>query len=131
MRCAVAESNVDDIKISVSNDERRDRVDVENLEDEPRHTMMRLLRKKALHMSTRLTHSLKKRGKRKVNCRVPRIAIEDVRDAEEELAVSSFWEVLFARGLLPLRHDDYRTMLRLISDETGSYWCFQLSNASW
>jgi hypothetical protein len=77
---------------------------------------MRSLRKKALHASTRLTHSLKKRGKRKVDCRVPRIAIEDVRDAEEEQAVSSFREVLFARSLLPERHDDYHMMLRLISD---------------
>ncbi|VAI60286.1 unnamed protein product [Triticum turgidum subsp. durum] len=45
---------------------------------------MRSLRKKALHASTKLTHSLKKRGKRKVDCRVPRIPIEDVRDAGEE-----------------------------------------------
>ncbi|KAJ1280768.1 hypothetical protein BS78_04G258200 [Paspalum vaginatum] len=75
---------------------------------------MRSLRKKALHASTRLTHSLKKRGKRKVDCRVPRISIEDVRDAEEEQAVTSFREVLFARGLLPVKHDDYHTMLRFL-----------------
>ncbi|KAL6912216.1 hypothetical protein ACP4OV_001021 [Aristida adscensionis] len=83
----MSESNADGIEISVSNDERKDRADVENSEDEPRHTRMRSLKKKALHASTRLTHSLKKRGKRKVDCRVPRVAIEDVRDAEEEQAL--------------------------------------------
>jgi hypothetical protein len=114
--CIAAESNVDGIEISVSNDEGRDRENAENSEDGPKHRRMRSLRKKALHASTKLTHSLKKRGKRKVDCRVPRISIEDVRDAEEEQAVASFREILFARRLLPARHDDYHTMLRLISD---------------
>ena len=118
--CSVVEGNADGIEILIGNDERRDRADAEISEDEPRHTKMRALRKKALHASTRLTHSLKKRGKRKVDCRVPRIAIEDVRDAEEEQAVSSFREILFARSLLPVKHDDYHMMLRLISVEICS-----------
>jgi hypothetical protein len=117
LQCAVAESNIDGIEASGSNDERRD---ADNSEDEPKHRRMRSLRKKALHASTRLTHSLKKRGKRKVDCRVPRIAIEDVRDAEEEQAVSAFREVLFARGLLPERHDDYHMMLRLVLSDGNS-----------
>uniref|UniRef100_A0A0E0K4K7 CRAL-TRIO domain-containing protein n=1 Tax=Oryza punctata TaxID=4537 RepID=A0A0E0K4K7_ORYPU len=114
LRLSVSESNVDGIEISASNDERRDRGDAEISEDEPRQTRIRSLKKKALHASTRLTHSLKKRGKRKVGCRVPKITIEDVRDAEEEQAVSSFREVLFARDMLPERHDDYHTMLRFL-----------------
>lgn len=117
---------MDGIEISISNDERRDRVDVEISEDEPRHTKMRSLRRKALHASTRLTHSLKKRGKRKVDSRGPRISIEDIRDADEEQAVSSFREVLFVRGLLPVRHDDYHMMLRLLSVEMCSYCSFKL-----
>jgi hypothetical protein len=44
-----------------------------------------------------------------VGCKVPRIAIEDVKDAEKEHATSSIQEVLLARSLLPQRHDDYHT----------------------
>ncbi|KAK3158946.1 hypothetical protein QOZ80_2AG0143790 [Eleusine coracana subsp. coracana] len=128
----MSESNVDGIEILVSNDERRDRENVENSEDEPKHRRMRSLRKKALHASTKLTHSLKKRGKRKVDCIVPRISIEDIRDAEEEQAVISFREVLFARGLLPARHDDYHMMLRFLKarkfdfEKAGQMWADML-----
>jgi hypothetical protein len=55
---------VDVIEILVSNDERRDRENVENSEDEPKHRRMWSLRKKALHALKKLTHSLKKRGKK-------------------------------------------------------------------
>jgi hypothetical protein len=37
---AAAECNVDGIEILVSNDERRGRENVENLEDEPKHRKM-------------------------------------------------------------------------------------------
>jgi hypothetical protein len=46
---------VDVIEILVSNDERRDRENVENSEDEPKHRRMWSLRKKALHALTKLT----------------------------------------------------------------------------
>ncbi|KAF3796850.1 Phosphatidylinositol/phosphatidylcholine transfer protein [Nymphaea thermarum] len=99
----------------LSHDERRDRrSDVDNSEDERRRTKIGALRKKAINASNKFTHSLKKRGKRKVGCSAPSISIEDVRDAEEERAVSSFREALIASNLLPPRHDDYHTMLRFL-----------------
>ncbi|KAL4185933.1 hypothetical protein AMTRI_Chr10g233320 [Amborella trichopoda] len=95
-------------------EERKERrSDMENSEDERRRTRMGTFRKKALNASTRFTHSLKKRGKRKVDCRPP-VAIVDVRDAEEEHAVHAFRQVLLLEDLLPPRHDDYHTLLRFL-----------------
>ena len=99
---------------SFTYDERKEtRPDVENYEDERRRTRIASLRKKALHASTKFSHSLKKRGKRKVDFRVPSFSIEDVRDAEEEQAVHAFRQELIAKELLPDKHDDYHTILRL------------------
>lgn len=96
-------------------DERKERrSDVENSEDERRRTKIGSLRKKALHASTKFTHSLKKRGKRKVDYRGASFSIEDVRDAEEERAVHSFRQELIAKAILPKKHDDYHTLLRLV-----------------
>jgi hypothetical protein len=96
--CAVAVSNIDGMEISVGDDEMGDRADCENSEDKPTHRRNAVAedRKKSLHMSTRLTHSLKKRGKMEVGCRVPRIAIEDVKDVEKEQAASSYQKVFFS-----------------------------------
>ncbi|RRT64836.1 hypothetical protein BHM03_00015024 [Ensete ventricosum] len=100
---------------SFSYDERKEtRPDVENYEDERRRTRIASLRKKALHASTKFSHSLKKRGKRKVDFRVPSFSIEDVRDAEEEQAVHAFRQELIAKELLPDKHDDYHTILRFL-----------------
>lgn len=105
-------------------DERKDRKsDVENSEDERRRTKIGSLRKKALNASNKLTHSLKKRGKRKVDSWRPAVSIEDVRDAEEERKVCAFRQELMAKDVLPKRHDDYHMLLRLFTPS--------LLNLSW
>lgn len=100
---------------SICFDQRKERIsDMENSEDELRRTKIGSLRKKALHASTKLTYSLKKRSKKKVDFRVPSFSIEDVRDAEEEQAVQAFRQELIAKNLLPDKHDNYHTLLRLV-----------------
>lgn len=84
-------------------------VDVENSEDERRRSRIRNLKKKAINASCRFTHSLKKRGKRKIDYRFP---IEDVRDAEEESAVLELRHTLIHTGFMPSNLDDYYTLLR-------------------
>ncbi|VAI85861.1 unnamed protein product [Triticum turgidum subsp. durum] len=91
--------HADDIEISLCDG---------NSEDERRRRKIGSLRRKAIH-------ALKKRGRRRVDFRFPpAISIEDVRDAEEERAVSAFRERLAAHGLLPDKHDDYHMMLRFL-----------------
>ncbi|WVZ00550.1 hypothetical protein V8G54_026619 [Vigna mungo] len=98
-----------------SNDESRERrSDVENSEDERRWSRIGTLKKKAMSASSRFTHSLKKRGKRKIDYRIPPVSIEDVRDAGEETAVHELRQKLVERGSLPPRHDDYHTLLRFL-----------------
>nr|GLL29810.1 phosphatidylinositol/phosphatidylcholine transfer protein SFH13-like [Ipomoea trifida] len=46
-----------------------------------------VLKKKAKNASGKYTRSLKKRGKRRIDYRVPSVSIEDARDAKEESAV--------------------------------------------
>ncbi|GER56986.1 Sec14p-like phosphatidylinositol transfer family protein [Striga asiatica] len=96
-------------------DETRERKsDYENSEDERRRSKIRSLKKKAINASNKFTHSLKKRGKRKVDFRVPTISIEDFRDPREESAVCELRQKLLDRNLLPVRHDDYHTLLRFL-----------------
>ncbi|GAU16376.1 hypothetical protein TSUD_117250 [Trifolium subterraneum] len=101
-----------------SNDEIRERrSDVEYSEDDRRqYSKIGTLRKKAMNASSKFTHSLRKRGKRKIDYRVPipSVSIEDVRDAREESAVHELRERLVERGCLPPRHDDYHTLLRFL-----------------
>jgi hypothetical protein len=99
-------------------DERKERKsDVENSEDERRRLSIGSLKKKALNASNKLTHSLKKRGKRKVEHRPSSLTIEDVRDETEERAVFTFQQELLNKNLLPDRHNDYHLLLRLVPDE--------------
>uniref|UniRef100_A0A6P6FN06 phosphatidylinositol/phosphatidylcholine transfer protein SFH13 isoform X1 n=1 Tax=Ziziphus jujuba TaxID=326968 RepID=A0A6P6FN06_ZIZJJ len=93
---------------------RERRSDFENSEDERRRSKIGNLKKKAISASNKFTHSLKKRGKRKIDYRVPPVSIEDVRDAKEESAVLEFRQALLDRDLLPPRHDDYHTLLRFL-----------------
>ncbi|XP_020520387.1 phosphatidylinositol/phosphatidylcholine transfer protein SFH13 isoform X1 [Amborella trichopoda] len=96
-------------------EERRERrLDLEISEDERRRTKIGSLKKKAIVASAKFTHSLRKRGKRRVGGRVPSVSIEDVRDAEEERSVCAFRQALIARDLLPPQHDDYHMMLRFL-----------------
>ncbi|XP_007020322.2 PREDICTED: phosphatidylinositol/phosphatidylcholine transfer protein SFH13 [Theobroma cacao] len=97
------------------NDESRDRrSDFDNSEDERRRSKIGNLKKKAINASNKFTHSLKKRGKRKIDYRVPSVSIEDVRDAKEESAVHELRQKLHHKGLLPPRHDDYHSLLRFL-----------------
>lgn len=108
------------------------RMDFENSEDERRRSKIGALRKKAINASNKFTHSLKKRGKRKVDYRVPSVSIEDVRDAREERAVHELRQKLLDKDLLPERHDDYHTLLRFLKardfnmDRTIRMWAEML-----
>ncbi|KAG6690115.1 hypothetical protein I3843_11G204600 [Carya illinoinensis] len=93
---------------------REIKLDFENSEDEKRRFKIGNLKQKAISASNKFTHSLKKRGKRKVDHKVPPISIEDVRDAKEERAVYELRLKLLHRDLLPPRHDDYHTLLRFL-----------------
>jgi len=87
-------------------------VEAENWEEERRRSRIGSLKKKAINASSRFTHSLKKRGKRKIDFRVP---IEDVRDAKEESAVQELRQRLLQKGFMPPTHDDYHALLRSFS----------------
>ncbi|KAI7734431.1 hypothetical protein M8C21_004080 [Ambrosia artemisiifolia] len=112
--------------IEAFDETRERRSDIEISEDERRQSKIGALKKKAINASNKFTHSLKKRGKRKVDYRVPSVSIEDVRNANEEKAVHELRQKLLDRDLLPPRHDDYHTLLRLARDfnieKTARMW---------
>ncbi|XVF21385.1 hypothetical protein REPUB_Repub12eG0086000 [Reevesia pubescens] len=108
---------------------KEENLDLETSEDEKRRiTRGRSLKKKAMTASTKLTHGLRKRGKRVADCKYAAISIEDVRDAEEEKSVRAFRQALVAKDQLPPRHDDYHTLLRFLKarkfdlDKTIQMW---------
>ncbi|KAJ0266989.1 Phosphatidylinositol/phosphatidylcholine transfer protein SFH14 [Hirschfeldia incana] len=86
--------------------------DSECIEDEPRRSRIGNLRKKAISCSSKLTHPLKRKGKRKIDYSVP--FIEDVRDENEEKIVIELRQELLKKDLLPPRHDDYHMLLRFL-----------------
>ncbi|KAG9146786.1 hypothetical protein Leryth_005110 [Lithospermum erythrorhizon] len=86
----------------------------ENFEHERRSSKIGNFKKKAMNASNKFTHTLKKKGKRKVDFRVPSVSIEDIRDEKEEQAVDELRQKLIDRDLLPPRHDEYHTLLRFL-----------------
>ncbi|XP_043722351.1 phosphatidylinositol/phosphatidylcholine transfer protein SFH9-like isoform X2 [Telopea speciosissima] len=99
----------------IQEDERVRKSDYEISEDERRRTRIGSIKKKAMSASTRFSHTLRKRGNKRVgDCRFPSVSIEDVRDAKEEEAVNVFRQALLKKDLLPSRFDDYHTMRRFL-----------------
>lgn len=87
---------------------------VDNWDDERKRARNWSLKKRALKASTKLSRSLKKKGKRKVEPRASSVSIEDLRDAAEESEVDAFRKELIAKDLLPDRLDDYHMLLRFL-----------------
>lgn len=83
----------------------------ENSEDE-RKTRMGSFKKKAINASTKFRHSFQRKSRR--SSKVMSVEIEDVHVAEEVQAVDAFRQALILEELLPAKHDDYHTMLRLL-----------------
>ncbi|XP_010069651.1 phosphatidylinositol/phosphatidylcholine transfer protein SFH9 isoform X3 [Eucalyptus grandis] len=115
--------------MAVLDDDRARRSDYEISDDDRRRTRSRSHRKKAMSLaSAKITHSLKKRGRRVADCRYASISVNDVRDAKEERAVEAFRQILITRDLLPLHLDDYHTILRFLKarkfdlDKTVHMW---------
>ncbi|CAH8364032.1 unnamed protein product [Eruca vesicaria subsp. sativa] len=100
-----------------SNDERRERrSDFEVSEDEKR-TRIGTFKKKAAKASSKLRHSLKKKGssgRRRSTDRNFSLTIEDIHDVEELRAVDEFRNILLSENLLPPKLDDYHIMLRFL-----------------
>ncbi|KAL0724207.1 hypothetical protein Bca4012_038806 [Brassica carinata] len=100
-----------------SNDERRERrSDFEVSEDEKR-TRIGTFKKKAAKASSKLRHSLKKKGssgRRRSTDRNFSLTIEDIHDVEELRAVDEFRSLLLSENLLPPKLDDYHIMLRFL-----------------
>ncbi|KAK4781460.1 hypothetical protein SAY86_015562 [Trapa natans] len=101
-------------ELDICDDIREKKSDFCNFDHERRGSKIGTLKKKALTASNKFTHTLKRRGKREIDYRVPSVSIEDIRHAEEEGAVLELRQRLLDWDLLPPRQDDYYTLLRLV-----------------
>ncbi|KAK4751556.1 hypothetical protein SAY87_005038 [Trapa incisa] len=102
-------------ELDICDDIREKKSDFCNFDHERRGSKIGTLKKKALTASNKFTHTLKRRGKREFDYRVPSVSIEDIRHAEEEGAVLELRQRLLDRDLLPPRQDDYYTLLRFLT----------------
>lgn len=99
---------------SSSRAERKTRRSESEISEEERKKRMGSLKKKAISASSKLRHSLRRKGKKKVECRSASVSIEDVRDVKEVQAVEAFRQTLLMEELLPERHNNYYTLLRFL-----------------
>ncbi|GMP51195.1 hypothetical protein CsSME_00017527 [Camellia sinensis var. sinensis] len=103
--------------------------DIEILEDE-RKTRIGSFKKKVINASTKLRHSLNKKGRR--NSRVMSVSFEDEHDAEELQPVDALRQTLILEEFLPGKHDDYHMMLRFFKakkfdiEKTKQMWADML-----
>ncbi|KAJ7543944.1 hypothetical protein O6H91_09G059400 [Diphasiastrum complanatum] len=97
------------LHVAMSDDEKGER----DVDDEKRKAKMGTF--KAMNLvSKKFRTSLKKRRGRRSHERCQSLAIEDVRDLEEQKSVDAFRQVLVEENLLPSRLDDYHTLLRFL-----------------
>ncbi|KAJ8442561.1 hypothetical protein Cgig2_026503 [Carnegiea gigantea] len=99
---------------SSSRAERKARRSESEISEEERKKRMGSLKKKAISVSSKLRRSLRRKGKKKVECRSASVSIEDVRDVKEVQAVEAFRQTLLMEELLPERHNNYYTLLRFL-----------------
>lgn len=99
---------------SSSRAERKARRSESEISVEERKKRMGTLKKKAISASSKLRCSLRRKGKKKVECGSATVSIEDVRDVKEVQAVEAFRQTLLMEELLPERHNNYYTLLRFL-----------------
>lgn len=96
----------------MANEVRERKSDAERITDDERKgkTKMGALKAMAMVKSQKLRNSLKRRRRRSGSL----LAIKDIRDEQEQIAVDEFRQILLAENLLPARHDDYHILLRFL-----------------
>lgn len=86
-------------------------MDLESPTDDDKKGKRNSFKQRAISASKKFRTSLKKKGRR--NSRVMCAVVEDIHDSEELKAVDALRQALILEELLPAKHDDYHTLLRL------------------